>query len=186
MSDRYPGYDVLAKRDSVSWNDQTRRVIEARMALDPDAHAFFTDAEWPTVAAICRRIAPQPPERPHPAPLAAMVDAKLQADAGDGYPRRALAAAARGLARELFRLSTPRRANTSGSAFPNSMRRSRTLLCRRAARANASPTPGAICRRISSSPNAFCTTWSGPTTPIPPRGTRSASADRRARAAMCG
>ncbi len=85
MSDRYPGYDVLAKRDSVSWNDQTRRVIERRMALDPDAHAFFTDAEWPTVVAICRRIAPQPPERPHPAPLAAMVDAQLQADAGDGF-----------------------------------------------------------------------------------------------------
>jgi hypothetical protein len=85
VSDRYPGYDVLAKRKSVSWNDQTRRVVDARMAVYLDAHAFFGDAEWPTVVAICRRIAPQPAERSHPAPLAAMLDAKLEADAGDGY-----------------------------------------------------------------------------------------------------
>jgi hypothetical protein len=85
MNAIYPGYDVLAKRNSVSWNDQTRRVIDARMALDPNAHGFFTDDEWPPVVAICQRITPQPPERPHTAPVAAMVDAKLQADAGDGY-----------------------------------------------------------------------------------------------------
>ena len=85
MSDRYPGYDVLAKRSSVSWNDQTRRVLDARLAINPNAHAFFTDAEWPTVVAVCRRIVPQPAGRSHPAPLAAMVDAKLHADAGDGY-----------------------------------------------------------------------------------------------------
>lgn len=85
MSDRYPGYDVLAKRDTVSWNDQTRRVIDARMALYPDEHAFFTDDEWPTVRAICARIVPQPPDRSHPAPLAAMVDNKLHKDSRDGF-----------------------------------------------------------------------------------------------------
>jgi hypothetical protein len=85
VTDRYPGYDVLMKRNTVSWNDQTRRVIDARMALYPDAHAFFTDDEWPTVVAICKRIAPQPADRSHPAPLAAMLDAKLAEDGRDGY-----------------------------------------------------------------------------------------------------
>jgi hypothetical protein len=85
MTERFPGYDVLSKRETPSWNPQTRAVIDARMAIDPDAHAFFTDSEWKTLKAVCERIIPQPPERPQPAPLAAMVDAKLATGAGDGY-----------------------------------------------------------------------------------------------------
>lgn len=85
MPDRYPGYDVLQKRNSPSWNDQARAVIDQRMAIDPVHHAFFTDAEWPTLRAICDRIVPQPPDRAQPAPLAAMVDEKLHNNSGDGY-----------------------------------------------------------------------------------------------------
>jgi hypothetical protein len=85
MTDRYPGYDALAKHDSVSWNDQSRQVIDARMALGPSAHALFSNDEWPTVVAICNRIAPQPPERSRSAPLAAMVGAKLHEDGRDGF-----------------------------------------------------------------------------------------------------
>jgi len=85
MADRYPGYNVLSKRNSVSWNDQTRAVIDRRMAIDPDKHTFFTDQEWPTVQAICERIVPQPVDRAHPAPVAAMVDEKLHSNGGDGY-----------------------------------------------------------------------------------------------------
>jgi hypothetical protein len=85
MPDRYPGYDVLQKRNSQSWNDKTRAVIDRRMAIDPDHHAFFTDQEWPTVRAICDRIVPQPSDRLHPAPVAAMVDEKLYKNSGDGY-----------------------------------------------------------------------------------------------------
>lgn len=85
MADRYPGYDVLAKRNSVSWNDQTRAVIDRRMAVDPDRHQFFTDEEWATLRAICERIVPQPRDRARPAPVAAMVDEKLHTDSGDGY-----------------------------------------------------------------------------------------------------
>jgi hypothetical protein len=85
MPDRYPGYDVLAKRNSPSWNEQTRAVIDQRMAIDPDHHAFFTDAEWPTMRSICDRIVPQPPDRAQPAPLAAIVDEKLHKNSGDGY-----------------------------------------------------------------------------------------------------
>jgi hypothetical protein len=85
MADRYPGYDVLAKRNSPSWNDQTRRVVDERLRIDPEQHRFFTDAEWLTVRAICARIVPQPPERTQPVPLAAMLDQKLTTNAGDGY-----------------------------------------------------------------------------------------------------
>lgn len=33
MADRFPNYDVLAKRDTPSWNEQTRKVVDGRMAL---------------------------------------------------------------------------------------------------------------------------------------------------------
>jgi len=85
MADRYPGYDVLAKRNSPSWNEQTRQVIDARLALDAGTHRFFSDTEWPTMLAICGRIVPQPESRTRPAPIAAMVDQKLHDDDRDGY-----------------------------------------------------------------------------------------------------
>src|SRR6185312_3327517 len=85
LPERYPGYDVLAKRDSPSWNEQTRRVIDERMALDPDRHAFFTDDEWPTVHAICARILAQNDGKAGKVPLPAMLDLRLSKDARDGF-----------------------------------------------------------------------------------------------------
>src|SRR5581483_5191275 len=85
MSDRYPGYDVLAKRDSPSWNAQTRTVVDARLAVQPDAHTFFSQAEWPSVCAICDRIIPQPPQASRRVPIAALLDAHLCNIASDGY-----------------------------------------------------------------------------------------------------
>jgi choline dehydrogenase-like flavoprotein len=85
LPERYPGYDVLAKRDSPSWNEKTRRVIDERLALDPDRHTFFTDAEWPTVRAVCARILAQESGNADEAPLAAMLDARLAKDERDGY-----------------------------------------------------------------------------------------------------
>ena len=85
MPERYPGYDVLAKRDSPSWNEQTRRVIDERLALDPDQHAFFTDTEWPTVRAICARILAQQNGKAGEVPLATMLDQKLAKNARDGF-----------------------------------------------------------------------------------------------------
>ena len=38
--ERFPGYDVLAKRDTPSWNEQTRRAIDARLAI-PHEPRFF-------------------------------------------------------------------------------------------------------------------------------------------------
>lgn len=85
MTDRYPGYDVLAKRNSPSWNDQTRAVVDERLGIDAQQHRFFTDPEWLTVSAICERILPQPADRAKPVPLAAMLDEKLYTNSGDGY-----------------------------------------------------------------------------------------------------
>jgi choline dehydrogenase-like flavoprotein len=85
LPERYPGYDVLAKRDSPSWNEQTRRVIEERLALDADAHTFFADTEWPTVRALCTRILALDDGKASRVPVAAMLDAKLAKDSRDGY-----------------------------------------------------------------------------------------------------
>jgi hypothetical protein len=83
--DRYPDYDVLSKRDTPSWNQQTRTVIDDRLATNPDHHAFFTDAEWQTLNALCDRLVPQAPDRPGRVPIAALVDQKVAADLRDGY-----------------------------------------------------------------------------------------------------
>lgn len=85
MAERYPGYDVLQKRSSPSWNDQTRDVVDARLAIHPEQHRFFDETEWPTVKALCDRILPQPADRPQPVPLAAMLDMSLHEDRRDGY-----------------------------------------------------------------------------------------------------
>jgi hypothetical protein len=81
--ERYPGYDVLAKRTGPSWNEQTRRVITRRLSIDPSPR-FFTAEEFRTVSAIATRIVPQPACRP-PIPVAALIDDKLHRGGSDGY-----------------------------------------------------------------------------------------------------
>jgi len=83
MADRYPGYDVLAKRHGPSWNAQTRRVIEERLAVSREPR-FLSAEEFATLEAIASRIVPQPAGRPA-VPVAALVDDKLVRDEGDGY-----------------------------------------------------------------------------------------------------
>lgn len=82
---RFPGYDVLSKRDTQSWNRKTRDVVAARLSIGPEMHRFFTDTEWPTLKSICERIVPQPPGRPARIPVAALVDHKLHTGEHDGY-----------------------------------------------------------------------------------------------------
>jgi|SRR5665213_829872 len=83
MTDRYPGYDVLAKRWTQSWNEATREAIERRLAV-PLAPRFFSAGEWRTLNALCDRILPQPKDRP-PVPLPAYVDQKITDGLLDGY-----------------------------------------------------------------------------------------------------
>ena len=83
VQDRYPGYDVLKKRFTPSWNEQTRRVIEQRLSLRNEP-AFFTATEFETVRALAARIVPQQSQR-EIIPVASLVDRKLQQGVSDGY-----------------------------------------------------------------------------------------------------
>src|SRR5665213_861897 len=83
MTDRYPGYDVLDKRWTQSWNEKTRQVIDRRLAI-PEGPRFFSPDEWLTLGAICERIMPQPGNRP-PVPLPTFVDQKMADGLLDGY-----------------------------------------------------------------------------------------------------
>ncbi|MFL9959302.1 gluconate 2-dehydrogenase subunit 3 family protein [Paraburkholderia nemoris] len=80
---RYPGYDVLRKRHTPSWDETTRRVVDARLATRREP-TFLGDAAWRTLDALCGRVVPQPADRPS-VPVAALVDARLQRDQRDGY-----------------------------------------------------------------------------------------------------
>ncbi len=82
-SDRYPGYEVMDKQWSPSWNEVTRKVVHARLAV-PREPRFFDAAEWQTLAAVCARILPQPETGPM-VPLPAHVDAKITENHQDGY-----------------------------------------------------------------------------------------------------
>ena len=42
---RYPGYDVMTKRDTPSWDEVTRNVIDERLAT-PNDPQFFDAVEW--------------------------------------------------------------------------------------------------------------------------------------------
>ena len=79
----YPGYDVLSKRHTPSWNAITREAVNARLAVS-DTPRFFTAAEFATVKAIADRIVPQPRDRP-PVPVPALVDHKLHVGRSEGY-----------------------------------------------------------------------------------------------------
>lgn len=91
---RYPGYDVLAKRDTPSWDGVTRDVVEKRLG-QPNVPRFCTDTQWRTLSALCAAIVPQSLERAGDAastrfaeprvPVAGLVDTKLADDARDGY-----------------------------------------------------------------------------------------------------
>ena len=62
MPDRFPGYDVLAKRDTPSWNRATREAVDRRLAV-PREPRFLTTDEFAILNAIADRIVPQPPGR---------------------------------------------------------------------------------------------------------------------------
>jgi Gluconate 2-dehydrogenase subunit 3 len=83
MSERYPHYDVLAKRHTPSWNEKTRRVIDQRLAV-PREPRFLSAEEFQTLDAVCARIVPQPVTRP-PVPVAALIDTKLLEGSSEGY-----------------------------------------------------------------------------------------------------
>ena len=82
MADRFPDYDVLAKRDSPSWNPQTRKVIAERLATpEPEV---LTPEQRAALHQLIDRIVPQPEHRP-PTNAAALVLHKIMTNASDGF-----------------------------------------------------------------------------------------------------
>lgn len=81
--DLFPGYDVMAKRLSPSWNDKTREVINHRLAV-PREPRFLAPELFAILEATADRLVPQPKHRP-PVPIAAYIDQKLFEKKIDGY-----------------------------------------------------------------------------------------------------
>lgn len=80
----YRRYDVIAKWNSPSWDETTRRVLGNRLTNIP-ARRFFSDDEWRLLEAICARLMPQP-DRPRDAvSIVPWIDEKLHKGQGDGY-----------------------------------------------------------------------------------------------------
>ncbi|QGR85743.1 gluconate 2-dehydrogenase subunit 3 family protein [Burkholderia multivorans] len=84
MLPRYPDYDVLAKRDTPSWNDATRRAIDARLKVAATAPRALDAERFATLCALCARIVPQPTGS-DAIPTAALIDARLANGEGDGF-----------------------------------------------------------------------------------------------------
>lgn len=83
MADRFPSYDVLAKRYGLSWNAPTRAVIDERLGLAID-DTVLGSTRTATLRAIVARIVPQPVDR-SPVNATALVIGKIAQDEGDGY-----------------------------------------------------------------------------------------------------
>jgi hypothetical protein len=79
----YVDYDVLAKWDTPSWDDQTRAVIRKRLTELPQRR-YLSESEWETLEAICACVVPQP-DRLHPIPIVPWIDEKLDHDRRDGF-----------------------------------------------------------------------------------------------------
>ena len=80
---RFPGYDVLAKWDSPSFDDVTRGVLAHRLDAVPPRR-WLTADEWALLDAVNARLLPQP-EREHPIPITPWIDAMLSEDRGEGF-----------------------------------------------------------------------------------------------------
>jgi hypothetical protein len=97
LRSRYPGYDVLAKRNSVDWDDQTREVVRQRLENVPPIR-FFTPDETRLLEAVCARIL-RPLDGESEIPIVPWIDEKLFYDRRDGYRYEELPAL-----REVWRL----------------------------------------------------------------------------------
>ena len=83
MKPRYPGYDVLAKWNSPSFDDTTRQVLTQRLDAVPPRR-FLHEDEWALLEAVNARLLPQP-ERSVPIPITPWIDAMLFDGRGEGY-----------------------------------------------------------------------------------------------------
>jgi hypothetical protein len=85
MDERYPGYDVLAKWRSPSFNETTRRVLTRRLHQVPERR-FLSAEQWDLLEAIVAQLIPQP-DRTQPIPITPFIDDLLAANRGEGFRR---------------------------------------------------------------------------------------------------
>jgi hypothetical protein len=90
VRDPFPDYDVLAKRDTASWNERTRAFIDRRLALTPP-EGVLDGIQAATLRRVLERLCPDPEGRP-PTTTYAMVTHKIAADQRDGFRHHALPA----------------------------------------------------------------------------------------------
>jgi hypothetical protein len=83
MQTPYPKYNVLAKWDSPSFDDKTRRVLADRLHAVPERR-FLTVHEWRLVEAISAQLIPQP-GRAEAVPITPWIDEHLFAGRGEGF-----------------------------------------------------------------------------------------------------
>ena len=83
MVERFPGYDVLAARDTLAWNDRTREAIAERLALQVP-EGVLDAALLATLRRLVGRLCPDPEGRP-PTTTLAMVVRMIAEDAGEGF-----------------------------------------------------------------------------------------------------
>src|SRR6185437_2926364 len=81
---RFPDYDVLRKKDTPSWNEQTRQAVTKRLDEVPQRQ-FFDETEWAILEAVCNRLIPQPDRPNAPVPIVPFIDHKLHQNQGNGY-----------------------------------------------------------------------------------------------------
>lgn len=80
----YPGYDVLAKWDSPSWNEPTREAVARRLGDVPERR-FLSEDLYAVLGAVVARLVPQPDRPGEPVPIAPWLDHRLATDGGGGY-----------------------------------------------------------------------------------------------------
>jgi hypothetical protein len=83
VADRFPDYDVLAARETQSWNAKTREVIDERLALQVPEGALSA-TRLATLRMVVGRLCPDPEGRPATTTLAMLVH-RIAEDAGEGH-----------------------------------------------------------------------------------------------------
>lgn len=83
MKTPYPGYDVLAKWNSPSFDGPTREVLAGRLERVPERR-YLDAGEWELAEALAARLIPQP-ERAVPIPVAPWIDDMLLHERGEGF-----------------------------------------------------------------------------------------------------
>ena len=177
MHGRYPDFDVLEQADH--WDEVTRRVVLAR--LEPPPLRFFDEAEARTLGAFCDTVLAQ--DREPRVPVLPFVDAKLFEGRLDGFQyadmpgdRETWRLVARGLDEAAREHGAPSYGDADADA--------QLGICEAFAEARLS---GGVWDElpVAHALAVGCARCSVPSTRIPGRGTRSASAAPRTRAATC-